>query len=200
MLFASRLVVQTTYLNGWLVAAKSMLKVTSQCPASRLSSSVLQSKSAVAGCSSLKHIWSIHAKRAVRIVTARGPQQPQSQGAGRPFCVSTLIPRGQDHPLVQSLKHCSRAPNRQTIMTNSQTPQAVAPHQQQVNNQRAHQQPAEASDAILPEADVAVQPFLISSSEQAVRARVDYSRGQRPLQVYVVGGMHMQRMLCFPVQ
>lgn len=38
-------------------------------------------------------------------------------------------------------------------------------------------------DGILLQADSADQPFLLAPAEQPARARVDYSKGQRPLQV-----------------
>ncbi|DBA78880.1 TPA: hypothetical protein ACH3X1_008765 [Trebouxia sp. C0004] len=64
-----------------------------------------------------------------------------------------------------------------------QAQQTAAAQREEVKTLRAQQQVAGAAEAILPKAEVALHPFLTCASEQPVRGQVDYSRGQRPLQI-----------------
>lgn len=61
---------------------------------------------------------------------------------------------------------------------------SLAQQQEAVKDRTAHQK-ENPLDSILLQADSAAQPFMASPAEQPTRARVDYSKSQRPLQVLV---------------
>lgn len=64
------------------------------------------------------------------------------------------------------------------------SPAASAQQPEDVKDRTSHQN-QNPLDSILLQADSAAQPFLASPAEQPARARVDYSKSQRPLQVLV---------------
>lgn len=64
------------------------------------------------------------------------------------------------------------------------SPAALAQQQEDVKDRTSHQK-ENPLDSIVLQADSAAQPFLALPAEQPARARVDYSKSQRPLQVLI---------------
>ena len=88
------------------------------------------------------------------------------------------------HPLDQALTSQAVRGSRSSMAAASmQAPHAALVQQQEdVQDRTAHQQ-ENPLHSILLQADSAAQPFMASPAEQPTRARVDYSKSQRPLQV-----------------
>jgi len=174
----------TLYLaaESWPNDTKSMLNSTAHFSALNLPS-VARVAPSIAGCSRLSPVCSVGATSTDRSLTLRGPRHSHLQAASRlqhrTFCASTSAAYGRAD--VESLK--SSPLRRQIRVTSMQTQQTAAAQQEEVKTLRAHQQGAGAAEAILPKAEVTLHPFLTCASEQPLRGQVDYSRGQRPLQV-----------------
>lgn len=66
-----------------------------------------------------------------------------------------------------------------------QAPQAALVQQEDVKVPNPHQKADMSLVSILQQADFADQPFLAPPAEQPARARVDYAKSQRPLQVLI---------------
>ena len=174
----------TVYLaaESWPNDTKSMLNSTAHFSALNLSS-VVRVDLSIAGCNRFSPVCSVRATATDRSLTLRGPRRCHLQATSslqhRTVCASTSAAYGRAH--VGSLN-----PNplrRQIRLSSMQTQQTAAAQQEEVKTLRAHQQGAGAAEAILPKAEVTLHPFLTCASEQPVRGQVDYSRGQRPLQV-----------------
>ncbi len=174
----------TVYLaaESWPNDTKSMLNSTAHFSALNLSS-VGRVDLTIAGCNRFSPVCSVRATATDRSLTSRGPRHCHLQAASRlqhrTFCASTAAAHGRAH--VGSLM--SSPLRRQIRVSSMQTQQTAAAQQEEVKTLRAHQQGAGAAETILPEAKVALHPFLTRASEQPAREQVDYSRGQRPLQV-----------------
>ena len=172
----------TVYLaaESWPNDTKPMLNSTAHFSALNLSS-VVRVDPSIAG-NRFSPVCSVGPTATDRSLTLRGPQHSHLQAASRlqhrTFCASTSAAYGVH---ARSLK--SSPLRTQIRVTSMQTQQTAAAQQEEVKTLRAHQQGAGAAGAILPQAEVALHPFLTCASEQPVRGQVDYSRGQRPLQV-----------------
>ncbi len=174
----------TVYLaaESWPNDTKSMLNSTAHFSALNLSS-VVRVDLSIAGCNRFSPVCSVRATATDRSLTLRGPRRCHLQATSslqhRTVCASTSAAYGRAH--VGSMN-----PNplrRQIRLSSMQTQQTAAAQHEEVKTLRAHQQGAGAAEAILPQAKVALHPFLTCASEQPAREQVDYSRGQRPLQV-----------------
>ena len=173
----------TLYLaaESWPNDTKSMLNSTAHFSALNLSS-VVRVDPSIAGYSRFSPVCSVGATSTDRSLTLRGPRHSHLQAASRlhrTFCASA--PAAYGRAQVGNLK--SSPPTRQIRVTNMQTQQPAEAQREEVKTFRAHQQGAGAAEAILPKADVTLHPFLTCASDQPAREQVDYSRGQRPLQV-----------------
>ena len=173
------------------VAAKSMLSATATCSelrASTLPSCALNkclSRVAPAPCALL---------HSSGVVIFCGPRISVPRRSNR--LLRTALTSGSHdvrHPLVQVLTSQAVSGSR-SPMASLQVPHAaLAQQQEDVKGRTAHQN-EHALDSILLQADSAAQPFMASPAEQLTRARVDYSKSQRPLQVRVQA--HQQTAQC----
>ena len=175
------------------VAAKSMLSATATCSelrASTLPSCALNkclSRVAPAPCALL---------HSSGVVIFCGPRISVPRRSNR--LLHTALTSGSHdvgHPLVQALTSQAVCGSRSLMAAASlQVPHAaLAQQQEDVKDRTAHQK-EHALDSILLQADSAAQPFMASPAEQLTRARVDYSKSQRPLQVRVQA--HQQTAQC----
>lgn len=164
------------------VAAKSMLSATATCselraftlPFSALESSV--PRSAAARCSPFQNAG---------VVLFRGPRLSRAK---RPYrLLHTALTSGSHdvgHPLAQALtSQAIRGSRSLMAAASTQVPHAALAQQQEVVEDRTAHQKENPLDSILLQADFAAQPFMASPADQPTRARVDYSKSQRPLQV-----------------
>lgn len=168
--------------------AKSMLNSPALRSASQLSSSEFSPNLSLVGSSNFKDVLPASAKRAVKspCLCGRHLLQVQARCAAdtsqhKTYCTSAFASHDNRRTYAETLT--SRLHRRLAPATSMQILQASAAQQESYHEPRAHQQAAGAAAAILPQADDALHPFLVSSSEQPTRAQVDYSKGQRPLQV-----------------
>lgn len=174
----------TVYLaaESWPNDTKSMLNSTAHFSALNLSS-VVRVDLSIAGCNRFSPVCSVGATATDRSLTLRGPRHSHLQAASklqhRTVCASTSAAYGRAH--VGSLK--ASPLRRQIHLSSMQTQQTPAAQREEVKTLRAHQQGAGTAEATLPQAEVALHPFLTCTSEQPAREQVDYSRGQRPLQI-----------------
>ena len=174
----------TVYLaaESWPNDTKSMLNSTAHFSALNLSS-VVRVDLSIAGCNRFSPVCSVGATATDRSLTLRGPRHSHLQAASRlqhrTVCASTSAAYGRAH--VGSLK--ASPLRRQIHLSSMQTQQTPAAQREEVKTLRAHRQGAGTAEATLPQAEVALHPFLTCASEQPAREQVDYSRGQRPLQV-----------------
>lgn len=88
------------------------------------------------------------------------------------------------HTYVQSLTPQAVRGSRSLMAAASLQVTALAQQHEDLKDRTSHQK-ENPLDSILLQADSAVQPFLAPAAEQPARARVDYSKSQRPLQVLV---------------
>lgn len=146
-------------------------------------SSVVRVDLSIAGCNRFSPVCSVGATATDRSLTLRGPRHSHLQAASRlqhrTVCASTSAAYGRAH--VGSLK--ASPLRRQIHLSSMQAQQTPAAQREEVKTLRAHQQGAGTAEATLPQAEVALHPFLTCASEQPAREQVDYSRGQRPLQI-----------------
>lgn len=163
------------------IATKSMLSGTAQC--SKFSPS---SPSTVSNLKRAVVCVRVDCKRnTVASLLFRGPRLCQPKQCNR---LSQIVPVRALHatypsPVQPSIFQPLQRSRSSIAATTMQAPQKAVAQQEGTKQQRVHQKADGSVDNILLQVDDAVQPFLASPTEQPERARVDYSKSQRPLQV-----------------
>ena len=162
------------------LAAKSMLSATSTCSklrASRIDFSTLRITRRAPGIELVERVGG---------ALFRCPRLSQPKRTNRLlYTAFTCGSHGSSLSLVRPLKSQAVRGSR-SFMGAASIQAALAQQQQDVKDRTAHQK-ENPLDSILLQADYAVQPFMASPAEQPARARVDYSKSQRPLQVLTPG-------------
>lgn len=123
------------------------------------------------------------------VVLFRGPRLSQPKRSHRVLHVQGLLFSGShdvSRPFSQPVTSQAIGGSRSLMAAASvQVPRAALVQQQEDIKDRTAHQEDNPLHSILLQADSAAQPFLASPAEQPTRARVDYSKSQRPLQVLV---------------
>ena len=167
-----------------------MLCSVAHCSASQSVGLALCSTRGVAYHCGARQAWRSSAKRDVRNTFLRGPQRLRLSAVDRlrpgSLCINSLATHGNSRHFTETLKTSLGLRRGHQSVTTMQALLAAAAQREDIKQQRAHQRPEAAHEATLPNADIAHQPFLTPNSEQLERAQVDYSRGQRPLQVLYI--------------
>ena len=165
------------------IAIKSMLSGTARC--SELSPFTVRNFNKVA----VRVRFRLDCERhSVASFLFRGPGLCQSKHCHRLFhivCVRALHATYLS-PVQPAIFRPLQRSRSSKAAVSMQAPQEAVAQQEGKKDQRIHQKADGSVDNILLQADHAVQPFLASPTGQPERARVDYSKSQRPLQVLLI--------------